>query len=141
MKMIFVNLPVSDLAASTRFFEALGCRKNDQFSDATASSMVWSDHITFHLLTRDSFQIYTAKPVGRAQESCQVMLAISADSRDQVDALVQAAAAAGGNADPREPADLGFMYNRAVEDPDGYVFELVWMNPDAAMGDAPEAAA
>lgn len=141
MKMIFVNLPVSDLGVSTRFFEALGCRKNDQFSGETSSSMVWSDQITFQLLTRDYFQTYTAKPVGRAQESCQVMLALSADSRDAVDALVEAAAAAGGAADPRDPMDMGFMYNRAVEDPDGYVFELIWMNPDAAMGEIPEVAA
>ena len=139
--MIFVNLPVSDLAASTRFFEALGCRKNDQFSDETSSSMIWSDQITFQLLTRDYFQTYTAKPVGRARETCQVMLALSADSRNEVDALVQAAAAAGGAADPRKPMDMGFMYNRAVEDPDGYVFELIWMNPDAAMGEMPETAA
>jgi uncharacterized protein len=141
MKMIFVNLPVSDLAASTRFFEALGCQKNDQFSDETSSSMAWSEQITFQLLTRDYFQTYTAKPVGRARESCQVMLALSADSRESVDALVQAAAAAGGTADPRAPADMGFMYNRAVEDPDGYVFELIWMNPDATMAEMPEAGA
>lgn len=141
MKMIFVNLPVSDLAASTRFFEALGCRKNDQFSDETSSSMVWSEQITIQLLTRDYFQTYTTKPVGHARESCQVMIALSADSREEVDALVQKGAAAGGTADPREPADMGFMYNRAVEDPDGYVFELIWMNPDAVMGEMPEAAA
>jgi predicted lactoylglutathione lyase len=141
MKMIFVNLPVSDLAASTRFFEALGCRKNDQFSDETSSSMVWSEQITIQLLTRDYFQTYTTKPVGRAHESCQVMIALSVDGREEVDALVQKGAAAGGKADPREPADMGFMYNRAVEDPDGYVFELIWMNPDAAMGEMPEAAA
>ena len=50
-KMIFVNLPVKDIAAATRFYEAIGCQKNEQFSDHQASSMVWSDVITFHLLT------------------------------------------------------------------------------------------
>lgn len=139
-KTIFVNLPVADLAAATRFYEALGCSKNDQFSDASASSMAWSDQITFQLLTRDYFQTFTVKPVGEAKESCPVMIALSAESREDVDRLVEIAAGAGGQPDPREPMDLGFMYNRAVEDPDGHVFELVWMNPDAAMDDMPETA-
>lgn len=139
-KTIFVNLPVADLAASTRFYEALGCSKNDQFSDASASSMVWSDQITFQLLTRDYFQTFTAKPVGEARNSCPIMIALSADSREGVDRIVETAAGAGGQADPREPMDLGFMYNRAVEDPDGHVLEFVWMNPDASMDDMSEAA-
>jgi predicted lactoylglutathione lyase len=137
---IFVNLPVADLVASTRFYEALGCNRNEQFSDDTASSMVWTDQVTFHLLTRDYFQTFTAKPVGQAKDSCQLMIALTADSREEVDRLVETAARAGGRADPREPKDLGFMYNRAVEDPDGYVFELVWLNPAAMMDEMSEGA-
>jgi uncharacterized protein len=132
-KMIFVNLPVADLAASTRFYEAIGCRKNEQFSDDKASSMVWSDLINFQLLARDYFTTFTSKPVADAHATCQVLLCLSRDTRAEVDALAEAAARAGGKADTRAPIDMGFLYNRAVEDPDGHVFELVWMNPEAAM--------
>lgn len=132
-RMIFVNLPVTDLAASTRFYEAIGCRKNEQFSGETASSMVWSDQIIFHLLTRDYFGTFTSKQIPDAHATCQVLLCLSCDSREEVDALAGAAAGAGGKADIRDPMDLGFMYNRAFEDPDGHVFELVWMNPEATM--------
>lgn len=137
-KMIFVNLPVQDLAASTRFYEAIGCRKNAQFSGETASSMVWSEVITFQLLTRDYFATFTAKQIPDAHATCQVLLALSCDSRAEVDALADAAAGAGGNATIRDPMDLGFLYNRAVEDPDGHVLELAWMDPTAVMpaGDA-----
>jgi predicted lactoylglutathione lyase len=125
-KMIFVNLPVEDLAAATRFYEAIGCVKNEQFSDDRASSMVWSDAITFHLLTRDYFATFTPKPVADARQSCEVLLAITLDSREAVDALAEAAAAAGGKADVRAPMDMGWMYNRAFEDTDGHIFEAVW---------------
>jgi predicted lactoylglutathione lyase len=125
-KMIFVNLPVEDLAAATRFYEAIGCKKNEQFSDHRASSMVWSDAITFHLLTRDYFATFTPKPVADARQSCEVLLAITLDSREAVDAISEAAAAAGGKADVRAPMDMGWMYNRAFEDTDGHIFEAVW---------------
>ena len=125
-KMIFVNLPVEDLAAATRFYEAIGCKKNEQFSDHQASSMVWSDAITFHLLTRDYFATFTSKPVADARQSCEVMLAITLDSREAVDAISEAAAVAGGKSDIRAPMDMGWMYNRALEDTDGHTFEAVW---------------
>lgn len=132
-RMIFVNLPVQDLAASTRFYEAIGCRKNQQFSGETASSMVWSEVITFQLLTRDYFATFIAKQIPDAHATCQVLLCLSCDSRAEVDALAEAAAGAGGNATIRDPMDLGFLYNRAVEDPDGHVLELAWMDPAAVM--------
>ncbi len=135
-KMIFINLPVADLAASTAFYAALGFTKNDMFSDEAASSMMWSDQITFQLLTREYFQTFTSKPVGDAHANCQLLIALSADSREEADRLAELAGERGGKTDPRVPMDLGFMYNRAFEDPNGYVVELVWMNPDAAMGDA-----
>ncbi len=127
-KMIFVNLPVKDLAAATAFYKAIGCEQNAQFSDEKASSMVWSDAITFQLLTRDYFKTFISKPVADAHASCEVLLAITCDGRAGVDALAGRAAAAGGRADVRAPQDLGFMYSRAVEDPDGHVLELVWMD-------------
>jgi predicted lactoylglutathione lyase len=127
-RMIFVNLPVADLAASTRFYEAIGCRKNTYFSNEKASSMIWSDAITFQLLARGYFQTFTSKSVADARATCQVLLCLSRDSRQDVDALAATAAHAGGKADVRAPVDLGFLYNRAFEDPDGHVFELVWLN-------------
>jgi len=128
-KMIFVNLPVRDLGAATRFYQAIGCEKNPQFSDDKASSMAWSDAIVFQLLTREYFGTFVSKPVADARAACAVQLALSCGSRAEVDAFVQAAAAAGGRADTRKPMDLGWLYNRAVEDPDGHVLEAVWVDP------------
>ena len=131
-KMIFVNLPVKSLAAATRFYEAIGCVKNVQFSDSRTSSMVWSEAIVFHLLTRDFFVSFTPKPMADAHGISEVLLCLSCDSREEVDALAQTAGTSGGKADIRDPLDMGFMYQRTFEDPDGHVFELVWM--EAAMG-------
>ncbi|WP_309083519.1 VOC family protein [Chelativorans sp.] len=131
-KMIFVNLPVRDLAVSTRFYEAIGCRKNEQFSDQNAASMVWSDTITFQLLTRDYFATFATKPIADARETVGMLIALSCDSREAVDTITEAAAAAGGKADIRERQDMGFMYLRTFEDPDGHTFEPAWMNMDAA---------
>jgi uncharacterized protein len=132
-KMIFVNLPVKDLAASTRFYQAIGCRKNEQFSDEKTASMVWSDVITFQLLKRHHFATFTPKQIPDAHATSQVLLGLSMDSRDQVDSLTQAAAKAGGHGRVRNPIDMGFMYNHAIEDPDGHVLELVWMDAEAVM--------
>jgi len=131
-KMIFINLPVRDLTASIRFYEAIGCVKNEQFSDDKAASMVWSDTIVFQLLTHDYFATFAPKPIGNPRESIGMLIALSRDSREEVDAIVEAAAAAGGKADIREPQDLGFMYVRTFEDPDGHVFEPAWMDMAAA---------
>ncbi|MBS3649220.1 VOC family protein [Pseudaminobacter sp. 19-2017] len=130
-KMIFVNLPVTDLARSTRFYEAVGGTKNPQFSDDTASCIVFSDTIFAMLLTHDKFSSFTARPIANAHETCQVMLAVSADSRDDVDAMVGKAGSAGGKADPNAVQDHGFMYSRSFEDPDGHIWEVVWMDPAA----------
>ena len=130
-KMIFVNLPVTDLAAAIRFYEAIGCCKNEQFSDEKAASMVWSDTIYFHLLTRDYFKTFTPNPVADAHATSEVLICLSRDSREEVDAITEAAAGAGGKADIRERQDMGFMYSRAFADPDGHVFEPMWMDMEA----------
>jgi uncharacterized protein len=135
-KTIFINLPVSDLQRSTRFYEAIGCRKNEQFSDHKASAMVWSEHITFQLLSREYFARYAPKPVADAHASCQVLICLSRDSRADVDALIGAARDAGGSIDARAPIELDFLYNRAFEDPDGHAFELVWVNAGAMQTEA-----
>jgi uncharacterized protein len=131
-RMIFVNLPVKDLAVATRFYEAIGCKKNEQFSDAHAASMVWSDTITFQLLTHDFFGTFTPKQIADSHKTTEVLIALSRDSRADVDAIAEAAAAAGGKSDIRERQDLGFLYSRAIQDPDGHVFEPMWMDVKAA---------
>jgi predicted lactoylglutathione lyase len=130
-KSLFVNLPVADLAASTRFYASIGCVKNAQFSDDKASSMAWSDAITFQLLTRAYFSTFSPKPVADAQQTCQVLLAMTRDSRADVDAIVKAAVSAGGKADIRSAMDLGWLYNRSFADPDGHLFEAVWVDSKA----------
>ncbi len=130
-KMIFVNLPVKDLAAATRFYEAIGCVKNEQFSDEKASSMMWSENITFQLLTHDYYKTFTSKPIADAHKTSGMLIALSQDSREAVDAITEAAGKAGGKADVREPQDMGFMYLRSFADPDGHVFEPAWMDMSA----------
>ncbi len=135
-KMLFVNLPVSDLAASTRFYAAIGCVKNPRFSDEKASSMAWSDQIVFQLLTREYYATFISRPIGDAHAASAALYAISRDSREDVDAIVEAAVQAGGKGDIREPQDLGFMYGRTFQDPDGNVFEPVYMDMSAMAGAA-----
>ena len=130
-KMIFVNLPVTDLTRSTAFYEAVGAVKNPSFSDDTASGMVLSDTIHVMLLTHDKWRQFTSKPIVDAHANAQVLLCLSADSRDDVSAQVEKAAAAGGKADPTPVQDYGFMFGRSYEDPDGHIWEIMWMDPSA----------
>jgi len=131
-KMIFVNLPVKDLAAATRFYKAIGCEKNDQFSNEQASMMAWSDTITFMLLTHEYFSTFSPNRIADAHQTTEVLLCLSRDSRQEVDAICTAAAATGGKSDVRPPQDMGFMYSRAFADPDGHVFEPMYMDMKAA---------
>jgi hypothetical protein len=131
-KMIFVNLPVKNLTASVRFYEAIGCQKDERFSNEQAAMLVWSDTISFMLLTHGFFSGFTPKPIANARETSEVLIALSRDSRADVDAITEAAAGAGGRADIRERQDMGFMYSRSFEDPDGHIFEPVWMDVEAA---------
>ncbi|HEU4829354.1 MAG TPA: VOC family protein [Gemmatimonadales bacterium] len=140
-KMIFVNLPVTDLAATTRFYEAIGCVKNEQFSNDKAVSMMWSDAIAFMLLRKEFYSTFTSKEIVDARQSSETLIALSFESREEVDAFAAAAGRAGGKVDVRPPQELGFMYSRAVEDPDGHVFEPVWMDPSAIEGAADNATA
>ena len=137
---IFLNLPVSDLAASRRFLEALGATNNPQFSDDTAACMVLSDSIYFMLLTHDKYRQFTPLPIGDAKAASSALIALSLDSRADVDRILDAAVAAGGTADPGPVQDHGFMYGRSVADPDGHHFELFWMDPAAIPAEANETA-
>jgi predicted lactoylglutathione lyase len=132
-KMIFVNLPVRDLAVSTAFYVALGGEVNAQFSDDQSTSVMVSEVIGVMLLTHERYRRFTTRPIGDARRESQALLALTVDSRDAVDATLARAVAAGGGADPNPAQDHGFMFSRSVEDPDGYVWELFWMDA-AAMG-------
>jgi len=138
--MIFVNLPVADLAASRAFYEAVGFTNNPQFSDDTALCMVLSDSIYAMLLTHEKWKSFTSKAIPDAHTSAQVMLAINFDDRAAVDAVTEAAGKAGGKADPNPVQDHGFMYGRDFEDPDGHTWEAFWMDMQAATGGAPQPA-
>ena len=131
-KLIFVNLPVSDLPSATAFYEALGAVKNPQFSDDTASCIVFSDTIHAMLLTHDKFRQFASKPIVDAHRATEVLICLSADSRGEVDATVARAEAAGGRVDPCPTQDYGFMYGRSFEDPDGHIWEVMWMDVAAA---------
>jgi len=137
-RMIFVNLPVRDLAASTAFYEALGGTVNPQFSDETTRSVMLSDTIVVMLLTHERYKGFTARPIGDPRAEGQAMYALNVDSREDVDVGIERLVTAKGRADPNPAQDHGFMFSRSVEDPDGYVWELFWMDM-AAMGDAPAA--
>lgn len=131
-KMIFVNLPVADLTRATAFYQAVGAEKNEQFSDGTASCMVFSETIYTMLLTHEKFRQFTPKKIADARTSSEVLICISADSRDAVDVMVGKAQAAGGAVDPGPKQDYGFMYGRSFEDPDGHIWEVMWMDVAAA---------
>ncbi|OKO82920.1 lactoylglutathione lyase [Bradyrhizobium sp. NAS80.1] len=131
-KMIFVNLPVTDLTRATAFYEAIGADKNPQFSDDTASCMVFSETIYVMLLTHDKFRQFTPKTIADAKTSSEVLICLSADSRNDVDDIVGKATASGGKADPGPKQDFGFMYGRSFEDPDGHFWEVMWMDVAAA---------
>jgi predicted lactoylglutathione lyase len=130
-KMIFVNLPVTDLPKSTAFYEAVGGTKNPMFSDDTSSCMVFSETIHAMLLTHDKYRLFSKRPIADAHKTSAVLVATTAESKDEVDRIVDRAASAGGAADPNPKQDHGFMYGRSFEDPDGHVWELVWMDMSA----------
>lgn len=137
-KMIFVNLPVTDLSRSIAFYEAVGATLNPLFTDDTAACMVFSETIHAMLLTHAKWATFTDRKIPDAHATAQVLLALSEDGREAVDARVAAASAAGGSPDPTPTQDFGFMYGRSYTDPDGHIWEVMWMDPAAAAA-GPEA--
>jgi predicted lactoylglutathione lyase len=127
---IYVNLPVADLGSSIDFFTKLGFTFNPQFTDATATCMIVGDNIFVMLLTHEKFMAFTPKPICDAKTSTEVLICLSCDSRAQVDEMVRKAVAAGGTTH-NEPQDHGFMYGHAFQDPDGHIWELIYMEPGA----------
>ena len=127
---IFVNLPVTDLERSKEFFSALGFSINPQFTDENAASIVISENIYAMLLTPEFFATFTNKPVADAQTSTEAIVALSADSRDEVDQLVDRAIAAGAVVTREPDVEYPFMYSRSFSDPDGHQWEVLWMDPE-----------
>jgi predicted lactoylglutathione lyase len=123
---IFVNTTVNDLKKSQAFFEALGWHFNPDFSDDSAACLVISDTIYAMLHTEASFRRFTSRPICDAKTSNEVLLAVSCESRNEVNSLVDKALAAGGTVF-REPEDLGFMFLRSFQDLDGHVWEFFFM--------------
>ena len=127
-RMIFVNLPVADLKRSMAFYEAVGFTNNPQFTNEQAAAMAWSDEIVVMLLTHGFWKTFTDKAIPDARSAAQVLLCLSQDGKDAVDAIVDKAVAAGGRSEPTPNQDLGFMYGRSFEDPDGHIWENVFMD-------------
>lgn len=132
-QMIFVNLPVTDVATSRRFYQGLGFTINEQFSDDTSACVVVSEAIYFMILTREKFASFATLPVGDPSKTCAALIALSQPDKPAVDRFVAAALAHGGS-EPKPTTDLGFMYQRTVADPDGNTFEPFWMDPAAMQG-------
>lgn len=141
-KLIFVNLPVADLPAAKAFYEAIGATNNPMFTDETAACMVFSETIHVMLLTHAKFAQFTPKRIADAKEASEVLICVSAESREEVDDITERALAAGGR-EPREKQDHGFMYGRSFEDLDGHIWEPMWMDLEAATAamNRPETAA
>jgi predicted lactoylglutathione lyase len=129
-KLIFVNLPVADLDAAKAFYEAIGATNNPQFTDETAACMVLSETIHVMLLTHEKFAQFTPKRIADAHEVSEVLICISAESREGVDDITEKALAAGGR-EPRDRQDYGFMYGRSFEDLDGHIWEPMYMDLEA----------
>lgn len=128
---IFVNLPVNDLNKSIEFFTQLGYSFNPQFTDENATCMIITEDIFVMLLVKPFFQTFTKKEIVDANKSTEVLICLSAESREDVDELVSKAIKAGGTS-PNEPQDHGFMYGHGFQDLDGHLWEVMWMDPNAA---------
>ena len=129
-RKIFVNLPVRDLKKSMGFFRELDFAFNAQFTDETAACMMISEDIYVMLLTEKKFKTFTPKAIADATRNTEVLVCLSATSRDEVNDLVRKAVAAGGST-YKEPQDHGFMYGHGFQDLDGHIWELAFMEPSA----------
>ncbi|MFJ9869117.1 VOC family protein [Streptomyces sp. NPDC101165] len=132
-QMIFVNLATADVEASKKFFTALGYTINPQFSTDDCACVVISDTIIAMLLSKQHYATFTKKEIVDSTTSSEVLVCLSAESREKVDELVDKAIAAGGKPSG-ETQDHGFMYGRAFDDLDGHTWEVMWMDPAAVQG-------
>ncbi|MBW8744288.1 MAG: lactoylglutathione lyase [Sphingomonas sp.] len=132
-RQIFINLPVTNVVASSAFYAALGAEPDERFCDASSAMMRFTDTITVMLLEQARFTGFTSKPIADARTHSQALFCLSCADRAGVDRLANIARWAGGRADPMPSQDYGFLYGRSFEDPDGHGWEAVWMDVDAAM--------
>ncbi|WP_405930888.1 VOC family protein [Streptomyces sp. NBC_00827] len=132
-QMIFVNLAVNDVDTSKKFFTEIGYTINPQFSTDDCACVVISDTIVAMMLSKQRYADFTKKQIADSTKASEVLLCLSAESREKVDELVDGAIAAGGSASG-ETQDHGFMYGRAFDDPDGHTWEVMWMDPAAVQG-------
>lgn len=132
-KMIFISLPVSDVARSTAFYQAIGAVKNEAFSDdRTTSCIAFSDTINAMLMTHEKYRYFTTKTIADPKTTSGVLMCLFVDSRQAVDDMISKAKAAGGSLDPSPQDDFDFMYGRSFEDPDGHMWGVTWMDFEAA---------
>jgi predicted lactoylglutathione lyase len=127
---IFVNLPVKDLNRSVEFFTKLGFTFNQQFTDEKATCMIIGDDIFVMLLVESFFKTFTKKQIVDATKSTESIICLSAESKEKVDDMVRKALEAGGTSS-NEKQDQGFMYGHGFQDPDGHLWEVMWMDPAA----------
>ncbi|MBT2550087.1 VOC family protein [Arthrobacter sp. ISL-65] len=125
---IFMNLPVRDLDRSVQFFTALGFKFNQDYTDENATCMVINDDAFVMLLVEKFFKTFTAKEIVDATSATEAIMAFSVDSREEVDQMVGTALAAGGS-ESQPVQDYGFMYSHSFQDPDGHLWEVIWMDP------------
>lgn len=130
-QQIFVNLPIQNMERSQAFFKHLGYSFNPQFTNDQGAALVLGENLFAMLLVEPFFQTFTKKAIVDAKKNVEVLVCLSCSSRAEVDALVQKARDAGGSV-PNAPQDHGFMYSHSFEDLDGHVWELVYMDPNAA---------
>ena len=126
-KQIFINLAVTDLQKSMDFYTALGFTNNPQFSDDTGKCMVWSENIFVMLLTHEKFTTFATKPIADTKSNVAGLFSLSVDSIDEVNNILSNGLKAGGT-EPNEMRDYGFMQQRTIEDPDGYTWEIFYMD-------------
>jgi uncharacterized protein len=127
---IFVNLPVKDLNKSKAFFEKLGYTFNPQFTNEEGACLVISDTIFVMLLVEPFFKTFIKKEIADSRKTTEVILAISAESKQKVDEIVDKALKIGG-AKSNDPQDYGWMYSRSFQDPDGHLWEIAYIDPNA----------
>ncbi|KYP14130.1 glyoxalase/bleomycin resistance/extradiol dioxygenase family protein [Flavihumibacter sp. CACIAM 22H1] len=126
-KKIFINLPVTDLPGAMAFYAAVGFVNNPAFTDETAACMVWSEEIYVMLLTREKFAFFTAKKIADTRETAAVINSLAMDSLEEMNRFAENALAAGA-VETKEPVDMGFMQQRSLSDPDGHLWEVVYMD-------------
>jgi hypothetical protein len=131
---MYLNLPVKDLDKTVEFFTALGFSFNPAFTDENATCMIINDDAYVMLLVENFFKTFTSKAVADASSTTEAIMAFSVDTREAVDEMVRKALASGGTPS-QEAQDYGFMYSHSFQDPDGHLWEVMWMDPTGPPAD------